>query len=77
MRRAVSVRDAFVSAAAIEFRNALCVGPSLSPTLAGAFAALITYRVGAAAARSKGVGDRVGAPAFTPVQMTRIRAIYR
>jgi len=50
---------------------------SLSPTLAGAFAALITYRVGAAAARSKGVGDRVGAPAFTPVQMTRIRAIYR
>ena len=66
-----TVRDAFISAAAVELRNALSAGPSLSPAFAAAIATLIAHRVGTAAVTRMGAGNRVDAPAFTHELMNR------
>jgi AraC-like DNA-binding protein len=68
----LTVRDAFVSTAAIEIRDALSAGPSLSPAFAEAIATLIAYRVGTATATCKAIANGAGAPAFTHGQMDRI-----
>jgi len=67
-----TVRDAFVSTAAMELRNAMRAGPVLSPAFAEAIATLIAYRVGNAAGTCKEIGHRAGAPAFSRAQMVRI-----
>jgi AraC family transcriptional regulator len=67
-----TVRDAFVSTAAMQLRNAMRAGTIISPAFAEAIATLIAYRVGNAAGSCKEIGHRAGAPAFSRAQMVRI-----
>jgi AraC-like DNA-binding protein len=70
-----SVRDAFISTAALQLRNALRSCASLSTSFAEAVATVITYRVGLASPTAKCIGNQSLAPAFTGGQIQRIEAL--
>jgi len=67
-----TVRDAFVSTAAIELRNEMRAGLPLNPVFAETIATVIAYRVITAKARCKKIGNPAAEPAFTHAQMARI-----